>query len=421
MTIRTKPQLVELILVRGRDLNMHRPHIARWIRGLAFAIASLTILGGPNAAAQEPELKIGIIGPFSGQGAGAAQQVFDGFSLGIESSGGKVGGLKTTVIREDDQLKPDVGLQAANKLIERDKVDVIFGPHYSNVMLAAYRTIIDHKIPIISAVAGPSQIAGKQCSPYFFSASFQNDEAFEVMGSYLQQKGIKRVYLLAPNYPAGKDGFIGFKRTYKGEIVGEVYTGLSQFDFAAEIAQIKDAKPDLVLVFYPATYGINFHKQYGQSGLAKDIPLYSAFSLDGTTLPAVGDAAVGTFQSSTWNTDSPGAANAKFVGDFTKKFNYEPTFISAYAFDGVRLLDSAIRAVGGKIADKPALIAALEKADFQSVRGDFKFTSNHFPIQDYNLLEVVKTPQDKLIQVTRGKMATDYSNQYVADCKMPAP
>jgi branched-chain amino acid transport system substrate-binding protein len=393
------------------------------IRGALVPLASALLAAGllGTAAAQEPELKIGLIGPFSGQGAGAAQQVLDGFLLGVDAADGNVGGLKTTVIREDDQLKPDVGLQAANKLIERDKVDLIVGPHYSNVMLAAYRTIIDHKIPIISAVAGPSLIAGKQCSPYFFSVSFQNDEAFEVMGSYLQQKGIKRVYLMAPNYPAGKDGFVGFKRTYKGEIVGEVYTGLSQFDFAAEIAQIKDAKPELVLVFYPATYGINFHKQYGQSGLGKEIPLYSAFSLDGTTLPAVGDAAIGTFQSSTWNTDSPGEANKKFVADFAKKYNYDPTFISAYAYDGARLLDSALKSIGGKISDKPALIAALEKANFTSVRGNFKFTSNHFPIQDYNLLEVVKNADGKLVQVTRAKMQNNYSNQYVADCRMPPP
>jgi branched-chain amino acid transport system substrate-binding protein len=374
------------------------------------------------ASGQERELKIGIIGPFSGPAAGAAQQVLDGLMLGIDSAGGKLAGLKTTVIREDDQLKPDVGLQAANKLIEREKVDVIIGPHYSNVMVAAYRTMVDNKVLIISAVSGPSLIAGKQCSPYFFAASFQNDEAHEVLGLHLQEKGFKRAYLMAPNYPAGKDSLNGFKRTFKaGEIVGEVYTGLSQLDFAAEIAQIKSANPDVVAVFYPSTFGINFHKQYGQSGLLKEIPLYSAFSLDETSLAAVGDLAIGTFQVATWNPDSPGEANQKFVEDFVKRYAYRPTFISAYAYDAPRLLNAALTEVKGNLADKPALIAAIEKASFTSVRGKFKFNTNHFPIQDYNLLEVVKTSDGKLIQVTRATIRRDYSNAYVADCKMPNP
>jgi branched-chain amino acid transport system substrate-binding protein len=385
--------------------------------GLGLFVAIL-----PSAStAQERELKIGIIGPFSGVAAGAAQQVFDGLMLGVDSAGGKVGGLKTTVIREDDQLKPDVGLQAANKLIERDKVDVIVGPHYSHVMNAAYHAMVDSRTIVISAVAGTSLIAGKQCSPYFFAVSFQNDEAFEVLGLYLQEKGYKRVYLMAPNYPAGKDNMNGFKRTFKGAIVGEVYTGLSQLDFAAEIAQIKDASPDAVVIFYPSTFGINFHKQYGQAGLIKDLPLYSAFSLDEIALPAIGDVAVGTYQGATWNVDSPGEANKKFVDDFVKKFNYRPTFISAYGYDAVQLLNAALLEVKGNLADKPALIAALEKASFTSVRGKFKFTSNHFPIQDYNLLQVVKTDDGKLIQVTRATMQKDYSNAFVNDCKMPKP
>ncbi|MBN9050218.1 MAG: ABC transporter substrate-binding protein [Rhizobiales bacterium] len=373
------------------------------------------------ATAQNRELKIGVVGPFSGPSAGAAQQVLDGFMLGVEINGSKLGGLPTTVIREDDQLKPDVALQAVNKLIERDKVDVIIGPQYSNTLLATQRTMTEAKIINISAVAGPSQIAGKQCSPYFFSASFQNDEAHEVMGLYLQKKGVKRVYLLAPNYPAGRDTLNGFKRTFKGEIVGEVYTGLSQLDFAAEIAQIKRAKPDAVYVFYPATFGINFTKQYGQSGLIKDIPLYSASSIDESSLPAIGDVAIGTFQSTSWNFDTNVPANKAFTDAFVKRFNYRPTFISAYAFDAAQMLNAALTTVKGNLADKPALIAAIEKADFKSVRGKFKFNTNHFPIQNYDLVEVVKDSSGKLVQKTVATMQTDYTNAYVADCKMPKP
>ena len=385
-------------------------------------VICVALLAVPNAAAaQERELKIGIIGPFSGTAAGAAQQVYDGLMLGVDAAGGRVGGLKTTVIREDDQLKPDVGLQAANKLIERDKVNVIIGPHYSHVMNAAYRAMVDSKTVVISAVAGTSLIAGKQCSPYFFATSFQNDEAFEVLGIHLTEKGYKRVYLMAPNYPAGKDNMNGFKRTFKGAIAGEVYTGLSQLDFAAEIAQIKSGNPDMVVVFYPSTFGINFHKQYGQAGLLKELPLYSAFSLDETVLPSIGEVALGTNQVATWNLDLPGDANKKFVEEFSRKYGYRPIFISAYAYDAVQLLNAAVLEVKGNLTDKPALLAALRKANFSSVRGKFAFTSNQFPIQDYHLLEVVKGDDGKLVQVTRGTMQRDYSNAYVNDCKMPQP
>ncbi len=401
-------------------------HIATNWRSLASALVLATaLLGGSDAGdafAQSRDLKIGVVGPFSGPSAGAAQQVLDGFTLGVETFGNKLGGLNTVVIREDDQLKPDVALQAVNKLIERDKVDVILGPQYSNTMLATQRTVTDAKIINLSAVAGPSAISGKQCSPYFFTTSFQNDEAHEVMGSYLQEKGVKRVYIMAPNYPAGRDALNGFKRAFKGEIVGEVYTGLSQLDFAAEISQIKGANPEAVYVFYPATFGINFHKQYGQSGLIKEIPLYSGSSVDEIALPAIGDVAIGTFQSTSWNFDTPVEANKKFTEAFIKRFNYRPTFIAAYAFDAAQLLNAALSEVKGNLADKPALIAALEKANFPSVRGKFKFGSNHFPIQNYDLVEVVKDGDGKLIQKTRALMQPDYSTKaYIADCKMPKP
>lgn len=385
----------------------------------ASALIASTSIG--VAQAQTKDLKIGVVGPFSGPSAGAAQQVLDGFVLGVETFGNKLGGLNTTVIREDDQLKPDVALQAVNKLIERDQVDVILGPQYSNTLLATQRAVTDAKVINLSAVAGPSAIAGKQCSPYFFTTSFQNDEAHEVMGAYLQEKGVKRVYIMAPNYPAGRDALNGFKRAFKGQIVGEVYTGLSQLDFAAEISQIKGANPEAVYVFYPATFGINFHKQYGQSGLIKEIPLYSGSSVDEIALPAIGDVAIGTFQSTSWNFDTPVEANKKFTDAFIKRFNYRPTFISAYAFDAAQLLNAALTDVKGNLADKPALIAALKKADFQSVRGKFKFNSNHFPIQDYNLVEVVKDSDGKLIQKTRTLIKPDVTNAHVADCKMPKP
>jgi branched-chain amino acid transport system substrate-binding protein len=204
-------------------------------------------------------------------------------------------------------------------------------------------------------------------------------------------------------------------------MVGEVYTGLGQLDFAAEIAQIKSAKPDAVAVFYPASFGVNFTKQYGQSGLIKEIPLYSAFSIDETALPAIGDVAIGTFQTGSWNFDKPNPANVKFREDFIKEYKYRPTFVAAYAYDAARLLNAALTEVHGNLADKPALIAALDKANFASVRGKFKYAADHFPIQDFDLLEVEKAKDGTLVQVTRSTVLHDHSNAYVSQCQMPAP
>jgi len=387
------------------------------IFGLGLA-AVLAIAATGDAQAQQAPIKIGFIATFSGPGGVLGQHLYDGFMLGVEHAGGKLGGAAVEVIKEDDQFKPDAGLQAANKLIERDKVQIVTGIVFSNVMMAAYKPIIDNQIFLISANAGPSQIAGKQCSPYFFATSWQNDGPHEAMGKYLQDKGVKRVYLMAPNYPAGKDALAGFKRFFKGEIAGEVYTPTSQLDFSAEISQLRAANPDAVDVFYPGGLGINFVKQYAQAGLTKQIPLYSGFTVDATSLDAIGDAAVGTFQTAFWNVDLKNPANEKFVADFEKKYGYVPSTYAAQAYDAAQLIDSALKATGGKVSDKKAFGEALMKADFPSVRGPFKFNHNHFPIENFYLLETVKGDDGKLKQVTRATVLENYADPYAPDCPM---
>lgn len=384
---------------------------------IAFAMGTFFVGAVPLHAQQ---LKVGFIAPLSGTVAVTGKQGLDGFNLFLDMNGGKLGGVPATVIAKDDQAKPDLGLQAANELIERDKVDVMVGPFFSSVIMAAYKPITNAKIPMIGPVGGPSIVAGKQCSPYYFSTSWQNEEPHEAMGQYLQDKGLKRVYILAPNYLAGKETLNGFKRRFKGEIVGEVYTPLNQLDFAAEIAQIRQAKPEAVYVFYPGGFAINFVKQYGQSGVSKDIPLYSASTVDDTTLTAIGDAALGTVQTASYHRDLDNPANKRFRDAFLKKYNYEPSFYSAYSYDAAQLLDAAIKQVGGKVADRSALIAALEQANFDSVRGKFKFNHNHFPIQDFYRLEVIEKG-GKVEQVSREVVLKDKSDAYAHECKMGKP
>ncbi len=384
--------------------------------GLGLGLTALLVAG--PAMAQD-KVKVGFVATFSGPGGVLGKHLHDGFMLGIDHSGGKLGGLVPEVIQEDDRLAPDVGLQVAKKLIERDKVDVMAGVIFSNVMMAIYKPVVDAGVPFISSNAGPSPIAGAQCSPMFFSTSWQNDGAHEAMGKHAQDKGYKNVYLMAPNYQAGKDALAGFKRFFKGTVADEVYTTVNQLDYSAEITQLRAAKPDAVYVFYPGGMGINFVKQYGQAGLTSQVPLLSAFTIDSTTLPAQGDAAIGTFTTAFWAIDLKNAVNEKFVADYQKKYNEIPSTYSAQAYDTALMLNAAIKDAGGKVSDKKALAAALKKASFDSVRGGkLKLNTNNIPIQNFYLLETVKRADGKLISSVRATVLTDHSDAYAKDCPM---
>lgn len=383
--------------------------VAGWIVACAFSAVV--------AQAGAETVKIGLVTTLSGPLAALGQHVRDGFALGVEQAGGKLGGLDTTVIVEDDQLRPDVGRQVADKLIERDKVQILTGVIFSNVAMALAKPAADGGVFFVSPNAGPAPLAGRQCSPYFFATAWQNDQPHEAMGAHLQQQGVKRVYLVAANYNAGKEALNGFKRMYKGEVVGETYAAMNQLDFAAEISKIRAAKPDALYVFLSGGMGINFVKQYAQANLTDRIPLYSAFTIDAITLPAIGEAALGTYQTNLWNDDLPNEANKQFMAAFQKKYGYRPSNFAAQSYDTARLLDSALRAAGGA-DDEKALRAALRQASFESVRGPFSFNTNHFPIGNFYLVKVVKDAQGNLTQVTEKTVLTEAKDAYYADCKM---
>jgi branched-chain amino acid transport system substrate-binding protein len=402
----------------GGRKNARERRVPGFLRNLALATLCAAI-GGPAAAQQGP-IKIGFISTFSGPSGVLGQELLDGFKLGLKSTGNTLGGRPAEVVQGDDQAKPDVGRQLADKMIERDRVQIVTGVNFSNVMLAIAKPVLDAGAFIVSVNAGPSQYAGAQCHPHYFTASFQNDTTPEAMGLYLSGK-VKRVYLMAPNYPAGKDFLAGFKRSFKGEIVDEVYTGFGQLDYAAEIAQLRAKKPEAVFFFYPGGMGINFVKQYAQAGLKAEIPLYGpAFSLDQTVLPAMGDAALGAFASTFWSEGFDNPASKKFVADFEKEYGRIPSQSAAQAYDGARLIDAALKAIGGKIEDRKAFRAALEGVKFDSVRGNFRFNTNHYPIQDFYLVEVVKDDKGRPVWAMRDTIVKDHPDSYAKDCKMAA-
>ncbi|TCT05216.1 ABC transporter substrate-binding protein [Aquabacter spiritensis] len=387
------------------------------VQSCRAGLAALAIAVSAGVAAADP-VKVGLVATLSGPSAVLGQHMRDGFLLAVKEMGGTLGGQPAEVVVVDDELKPDVAVQKVKGLIERDKVDFVAGVVFSNVMGAVVKPVTGAETFLISGNAGPSTIAGAGCSPFFFSASYQNDQNHEVLGQYAQAKGYKKVVLMAPNYQAGKDALAGFKRYYKGEVADEIYTQLGQLDFSAELAKVAAAKPDAFFTFMPGGMGVNLVKQYRQAGLAETVPFLSAFTVDETTLPATGEAALGFYSGAAWAPDLDVPANKAFVAAFEKEYGYIPALYAAQGYDAAKLIASAVKATGGKLTDKDAVRAALKKADFASVRGNFKFNTNQFPIQDFYLVKVGKRPDGKVETMIAEKVFAEDGDAYADKCPM---
>ncbi len=381
-----------------------------------IAAAAAILLSLPAQAADN--IKIGFVTTLSGPAGIIGKHMKDASDLALAMLGGKIGGVPAQIVYGDDQFKPDVGRQVADEMLKRDKVDFMTGFIWSNVLLAAYQPIIQSGTILISANAGPHQLAGAQCAPNFFSASWQNDQTPEAMGKHMQDQKMDDVYMIAPDYAAGRDMMTGFKRYFKGKVAAEIYTKFGQSDYQVEISQIRDANPKAVFVFLPGGMGIQFVKQYAQSGLREKIPLYSAFTADETTLPAIGEAADGNYEVGFWSPDLDNPRNKEFVAAFRAKYNYYPSFYAAQSFDAITMIDRAVAAVKGDVANKEGLIAALTKADFPSVRGKFKYNTNHFPIQNFYLLRIGKDSDGTYVRKIQKTVFADHADSYAGDCKM---
>jgi len=389
------------------------------MKRLQMTLAMAIILSMALTTHAADQVKIGYMATLSGPAASLGIDILDGFKLGMKHKGDKLGGLPVDLVVGDDQLKPGVGVQVAMRMIEKEKIDIMTGIVFSNVMMAVARPVTDAGVFLVSGNAGPSPLAGGQCLENFFAVSWQNDQTHEAMGEYLQDQGVKNLYLMAPNYRAGKDGLAGVQRYFKGEIVDEVYTKINQPDYAAELAQLRAAKPDGVFVFYPGGMGINFVKQYAQAGLKDEIPLYTtAFTTAQMVLPAMGDAALGLLNSSFWSPDLDNPVNKKFVADFKADYDRIPSLFAAQGYDAALLIDSAVAAVDGDLNDKDAIRAAFRAADFDSVRGAFKFNHNHFPVQNFYIRKVVKNDAGELTTELVGTAFEDHADAYAGECGM---
>jgi branched-chain amino acid transport system substrate-binding protein len=388
------------------------------MKRLLMGTAALVALGVVPAWAQQP-VKIGFVSTFSGPTAVIGNDMRNSFELALDHLGRKMGGKPVEVIYEDDQQKPEVGVQKSQKLVESDKVDFVIGYIWSNVLLASLKPVVDSQTFLISANAGPSQVAGEQCSPYFFSTSWQNDQTPQAMGTYMTQKGVKTAFLIGPNYAAGKDMLTGVRTTFKGQIIGEELTRWpDQLDFSTELSKVRAAKPEAVFVFYPGAAGVQFLTQYVQSGLKGQIPLYTAFTIDAITLPLQKDLALGVPGAQEWVNDLPNDANKKFVADFRAKHKNYPSFYGAQSYDAANFVNSAVVAVNGDLSKKDAMRAEMRKANYASVRGPYKYGNNHFPIQNFYLQDVVKDEQGNFTLKTVATIVKDSQDQFHEKCPM---
>lgn len=386
----------------------------------AFWLASAAALVLANPAIAGDTIKIGFVSTFSGPTAVIGNDMRNSFELALDHMGRKMDGKPVEVIYEDDGQKPDVGKQKTEKLVQSDKVDFIVGYIWSNVLLASLKTAVDSQTFLISANAGPSQLAGELCSPYVFSTSWQNDQTPAAMGLYMNQKGVKSVFLIGPNYAAGKDMLAGVKSTFKGEVKGEEYTVWpSQLDFSAELSKARASGAESIFVFYPGAAGVQFLNQYAQAGLKSTMPLYTAFTVDELSLPLQKENALGVPGAQEWVNDLPNEQNKRFVADYRKKYTgLRPTYYGAQAYDAAQLINSAVIAVKGDTSKKDAMKAEMEKANFKSLRGPFKYGKNHIPVQSFYLQDVVKDGEGQLSLKTVATIVENDQDRFHDKCKM---
>lgn len=370
-----------------------------------------------TAAAAQDKIRIGLIYTLSGAPSTLGQQSKNGFELALKSLGGKMGGKDVELFVADDELKPDVAIQKVRGMLERDHVDFVVGPIFSNVLVAIHKPVIDAGKILISTNAGTSNFAGAGCNANFFVTSYQNDQIFEAVGAASNKLGYKRVYILVPNYPAGKDAIAGFKRTYKGEIVEESLLPLNTTDFGPEVSKISASKADALFTFMPGGLGINLLNTFIQAGLKGKIPIVSTFTADEATLPVLKDNAVDVYGVLTWAPNMDNPANKKFVSEYEAAYNAVPASYAMQAYDAAMLINSAVAAVKGNLADQNAVRAALKKAAFTSVRGPFKFNVNGYPIEDFYLTKVAKRADGKYETQVVEKIFSNYADGYAKDCK----
>ena len=393
------------------------------MKQLCALLAIAALFAAPAMAADK--VKIGFVTTLTTPAGVIGQDMVDAVNLAMEDIGGKMGGLDVELIIEDDGFKPEIGKQKTDKLVKQDDVQFVAGYIWSHVLLASRKSALDAGKFLISSNAGPSQIAGKLCHQNFFSTSWQNDQTPMAMGEVLNQQGVKSIYIMAPNYAAGKNMVSGVERTFKGKVAGKDMTKWgkdAQLDFSAELAKAKASGAEAIFIFYPGKAGGAFIKQYQQAGLQGVMPLYSVFTVDSIALPKLQQAqmagVLGSRMTQFWAPDLDAPQNQKFVAGFKAKYGRYPSFYAAQSYDTMFLIKSAVETVNGDLSDMDGMRAAMMKADFPSVRGSFTYGNNHFPIQNFYVREVVEDGDGVWTTNIVGTVYENHQDTYAKDCKL---
>ncbi|OSZ36149.1 ABC transporter substrate-binding protein [Alcaligenes faecalis] len=386
---------------------------------VAFCMSTLALALACSPASGQELFKVGLLTTLSGPGAAIGAEIRDGFELGLNHSGGKLGGVDVALTVLDDQQKPMEGRQAVDRLVKRDKVDVITGMAFSNVLLPVMPTILNSDTVYISANTGPADYAGERCHPNFFSVSWQNEDIPAAMGKYVTDQAHKKVYLIAPNYPGGRESIEGFKRLFKGEIADEVYVKVGQMDYAAELAQMRASGADAVFFFLPGGMGVSFIKQLINSGLSTQLAVYTpGFSADQDTIAAIGESMKGMANAAQWSPDLDNPVNKRFVADFEKTYGRLPSMYASQGYDAALLLDGALKADPKAATDREALRKALRSAPFESVRGAFAFNNNQYPVQTYYMREVASNEKGQMSNKIVSTVFEQFQDHFAPQCKM---
>ena len=401
------------IIVRGSEVNTATKEEAVKIVSLIGAAALLAAAPAPASAA---EVRIGFLNVFSGGLSIVGRHARDAFELALDHLGRKLGGNDVRVIYGDTQRKPDVARQLVDKMLKRDRVHFVVGVTLSNVLAAVQKPVVRSRTILVTTNAGWSGMAGKHCSAYFFSTSWNNDQTPEAMGQLMNSEEIENVFLISANYQAGKDMLTGFERFYKRKVAGRILYRLGQRDYQAEISQIRAVGPSALFGFVPGPMGVAFVKQYRAAGLDKQVPLYLVFTVDYLSLPGHGKAAIGTFHTNYWDVSSDRPDNQRFIKDYMKKYDYHPSNFSAQPYDAPFLIDAGLKAVGGDPEDTKGMIRAMEKVAYLPSRGKFRYNRNHIPIQNFYKREVVADADGNPKIVTRGVVLEDHADAYADQC-----
>ena len=397
----------------------------RTLLAAATALAGLAAFASAPARADEAPVKLGIVTTLTGASGSVGREVVDGLNLAIEQVGGSIAGHKIELVVEDDAASPDLGRQKAEKLARDSDIDIIAGFNWTNVILAARKPVLDAGKILFSLNPGPSELAGKLCSPNFISIRSQTDVAPMQSGDMLNQLGVKKLFIMAPNYSAAKDVIGGMERTYKGEVVGRALTKWGddpQMDFSAELANVKASGADAVYAFFPGRPGAAFARQFDQAGLTGKVKMVTIWTLDQLSLPQLQSASVnsvmGSISNEAWVQDIDTPENKKFVDGFKQKYGRLPSNYAAQGYDFIPAVKAAIEHTGGNPHDVKAIAAALHKADYKSIRGPFHYTPNGMPVNPFYQQKVVALPDGTWTLAIVSKVSDGVPDPYVGDCKL---